>query len=504
MSEHHPHRETLEGFLLSRLPAAEAKATVSHLLGGCERCQDELSPLATAMFTPDTAPERTPLGAGGGRVRPRHLRRLHQGPGARSGAGGRARQRGGEGRGDPQRPAPLGRPRSCPTGAVSWGVCELLLEKSRELRNSDRTGMLRLAEPGPPGGRPARPGGPRRRPADRHAGPRLGRAGQRLPHHRRLPPGRGGDGLRSRPPRPGHGRRPALRPDRRPERLAALRPAALQRGVPHARPRLRDPPPAQRRARGRPHAHPQGAVHRLCRQARGGAPAPGPRPADDRPRAGFEARLPHAAQHPPLPRRARRVRGRPASAPADAAALRRARRLARPGEAAPPRGGDRRRPGRSGHRRGDLPADPPGPRRRGARLPGRPWSRSTSPASGCARGAPPRSAAWSPRWLPPSACSAPSARPSPPSTCCRTPWSATRRRWRSSGSSAASCGGCRTSRPPTPASTRCRTVRSPCEIHRPGASAPGRPSFPVSSVRPVPCRTWRLSRTKPCLIKKNL
>src|SRR3954465_2917091 len=57
MSEHHPRREALEGLLLSRLPAAEAKAAVGHLLGGCERCQEDLSPLATAMFTPDAAPE---------------------------------------------------------------------------------------------------------------------------------------------------------------------------------------------------------------------------------------------------------------------------------------------------------------------------------------------------------------------------------------------------------------------------------------------------------------
>src|SRR6185295_5726726 len=57
MSEHHPRREALEGFLLSRLPATEAKAMVSHLLGGCESCRDEMSPLAASMFTPDTAPE---------------------------------------------------------------------------------------------------------------------------------------------------------------------------------------------------------------------------------------------------------------------------------------------------------------------------------------------------------------------------------------------------------------------------------------------------------------
>jgi len=57
MSEHHPRREALEGLLLSRLPAAEAKDAVGHLLGGCERCQEDLSPLATAMFSPDAAPE---------------------------------------------------------------------------------------------------------------------------------------------------------------------------------------------------------------------------------------------------------------------------------------------------------------------------------------------------------------------------------------------------------------------------------------------------------------
>src|SRR5947199_3063881 len=61
MSEH-PHRETLEGFLLNHLPARGAKTTVVHLLGGCERCQQDLSSLATAMFRPGAGAE-PPLSA---------------------------------------------------------------------------------------------------------------------------------------------------------------------------------------------------------------------------------------------------------------------------------------------------------------------------------------------------------------------------------------------------------------------------------------------------------
>src|SRR3954470_7580548 len=57
MSEHHPRRETLEGFLFSRLSSREMKSTVGHLLGGCESCHEEMSPLTAAMFTPDGAPE---------------------------------------------------------------------------------------------------------------------------------------------------------------------------------------------------------------------------------------------------------------------------------------------------------------------------------------------------------------------------------------------------------------------------------------------------------------
>ncbi|HEV2844314.1 MAG TPA: hypothetical protein VG477_05670, partial [Thermoanaerobaculia bacterium] len=58
MSEH-PRRDKLEGFLLSSLSTRDVKSLVTHLLEGCDQCRDDMSPLATAMFTPDTT---SPLG----------------------------------------------------------------------------------------------------------------------------------------------------------------------------------------------------------------------------------------------------------------------------------------------------------------------------------------------------------------------------------------------------------------------------------------------------------
>ncbi|HEY4589954.1 MAG TPA: hypothetical protein VII86_12045 [Thermoanaerobaculia bacterium] len=144
MSEHHPRREALEGLLLSRLPAAEAKATIGHLLGGCERCQEDLSPLATAMFTPDAAPEP-------------HLSEPEEDAYdlAISAAFGKALQRERDLVSDRETARRKGEEivralrraetPALPDGAASWGLCEILLEKSRELRHADPAGMLVLA-----------------------------------------------------------------------------------------------------------------------------------------------------------------------------------------------------------------------------------------------------------------------------------------------------------------------------------------------------------------------
>ncbi len=144
MSEHHPRREALEGLLLSRLPAAEAKDTIGHLLGGCERCQEDLSPLATAMFTPDAAPEP-------------HLSEpeVDAYDLAISAAFNKALQRERELASDREMARRKGEEivralrraetPALPDGPASWGLCEVLLEKSRELRHSDPAGMLVLA-----------------------------------------------------------------------------------------------------------------------------------------------------------------------------------------------------------------------------------------------------------------------------------------------------------------------------------------------------------------------
>lgn len=144
MSEH-PDREVLEGFLLNYLPAREVKSAVAHLLGGCDHCRQELSPLATAMFTPGAGPEPK-LSAEESSAYDRSIaaafakaleveRRVgseREEAVPKSEEILRTRER-------PEAP-------SLPEGEITWGLCESLLEKSRALRYTDHPGMLRLAD----------------------------------------------------------------------------------------------------------------------------------------------------------------------------------------------------------------------------------------------------------------------------------------------------------------------------------------------------------------------
>ncbi len=142
MSEH-PRREALTGFLLHSLGSHEVKATVAHLLGGCDQCRDEMSPLTAVMFTPDAAPEP--------QLSPDEDIAYEQ---AISAAFGRALTH----------EQSLRREREVAKRQVeeilqaaafdaaalrevpsSWGFCETLLEKSLSLRFHDRAGMLHLA-----------------------------------------------------------------------------------------------------------------------------------------------------------------------------------------------------------------------------------------------------------------------------------------------------------------------------------------------------------------------
>ncbi|MBW8874599.1 MAG: hypothetical protein JF614_06515 [Acidobacteria bacterium] len=144
MSEH-PHSETLEGFLLNHLPARGAKATVAHLLSGCDRCRQDLSPLATAMFRPGAGPEPQ-LSA------EEDAAYDHSISAAFAKALETERSLGAEREVAAARSEEIVRSLertevlSLPEGAITWGLCESLLEKSRALRHSDRAGMLRMAD----------------------------------------------------------------------------------------------------------------------------------------------------------------------------------------------------------------------------------------------------------------------------------------------------------------------------------------------------------------------
>ena len=48
----HPDRATLEAFLYGLLPAGQRKSVLIHLLGGCASCRESMEPVAVAMFHP--------------------------------------------------------------------------------------------------------------------------------------------------------------------------------------------------------------------------------------------------------------------------------------------------------------------------------------------------------------------------------------------------------------------------------------------------------------------
>ena len=142
MSEH-PCREKLEGFLLNSLPAAEVKATVTHLLGGCDHCRDEMAPLATAMFTPAATP--TPQLS---------VAEEASYDGAISAAFATALEHeralmldreAGEQKAEEMLRAWRQSAAVALPETATWGFCDALIEKSRSLRHADPAGMLYLA-----------------------------------------------------------------------------------------------------------------------------------------------------------------------------------------------------------------------------------------------------------------------------------------------------------------------------------------------------------------------
>ncbi|MEA2562418.1 MAG: hypothetical protein QOH06_3922 [Acidobacteriota bacterium] len=136
----HPPSELLTGFLLGRLAPAEHRLVFFHLLRGCRLCREEMAPLADAMFRPgrgevppDTDPDYDgPIGRAFARVL--------------GWKGDRERER-----------AESERKVSELVGATragvlpeaeefwTWGLCEVLLERSWSQRHEDPKQMLHLS-----------------------------------------------------------------------------------------------------------------------------------------------------------------------------------------------------------------------------------------------------------------------------------------------------------------------------------------------------------------------
>jgi tetratricopeptide (TPR) repeat protein len=144
MSEH-PHRKTLEALLFNHLSSSETKRTVAHLLGGCDHCRESMSPLAKAMFMPGAPGPEPQLSPEEDAAYERSI------AAAFAKALDRERSLGDEREAAERKVEEILRAMRrrdtmvLPDGAVTWGLCEILLEKSRSLRHDDRPGMLQLA-----------------------------------------------------------------------------------------------------------------------------------------------------------------------------------------------------------------------------------------------------------------------------------------------------------------------------------------------------------------------
>ena len=137
----HPPSELLTGFLLGRLAPPEHRLVFFHLLHGCVRCREEMAPLVEAMFRPgrgevppDMDPEDydDPIGRAFARVLGLKENRERE----------RAES-------DRKISELLGAARVGvlpeAEGFWTWGLCEVLLERSWNLRHEDPKQMLQLA-----------------------------------------------------------------------------------------------------------------------------------------------------------------------------------------------------------------------------------------------------------------------------------------------------------------------------------------------------------------------
>lgn len=140
----HPPRETLEAFLVGHLTSGEKRDVIVHLIAGCGECQSALEPIAAVMFKPganraaaaDESLYAEPFAAAFAAARERKAALERERAEARLKMAQLlyGRRRSGE--------APL----ADGPGFWTWGLCETLLDTSWDLRESDPSGMLHLAE----------------------------------------------------------------------------------------------------------------------------------------------------------------------------------------------------------------------------------------------------------------------------------------------------------------------------------------------------------------------
>ncbi len=139
MSDRHPTREMLEGFLLGSLHAREAQTVIVHLLGGCAQCSEWMSPLSETLLTPAAVPAQGEIelsseldAAYDTAISAAYAAALEWTGGAKS-----------------IRLAPAGAeglPLPGEDAFYTPQVCESLLERSYAVRLSDPETMLRLAD----------------------------------------------------------------------------------------------------------------------------------------------------------------------------------------------------------------------------------------------------------------------------------------------------------------------------------------------------------------------
>lgn len=145
MSDRHPTRETLEGFLLGTLPAREAQAVIAHLMGNCVQCRELMSPLSEALLSPaglsDVAMAEAEVELSSELDAAYDM--------AISAAFAAALERTGGTAARPTQPVPAGAeglPLPGDPDFYTPEVCEILLERSYAVRLSDPETMLRLAD----------------------------------------------------------------------------------------------------------------------------------------------------------------------------------------------------------------------------------------------------------------------------------------------------------------------------------------------------------------------